>query len=415
MKEKQIDLAIIGSGPAGLAAAVKARQLGIKDLVVFERDERPGGILPQCIHNGFGLKKFKEELTGPEYANRYIKMAEACGVDIELNTSVLEIDKNRSLTAVSAQKGLRKYRCKSIILAMGCRERPRGAIGIPGTRPAGIFTAGQAQRLVNIEGYMPGEKIVIQGSGDVGMIMARRLTLEGADVRAVTEIMPYTSGLIRNEVQCLHDFDIPLMLNHTVADIHGNRRVEGVTVAEVDADWNPIPGTDKLIECDTLLLSVGLIPENELSKMAGVMMDPITGGAYVNDLLETNIKGIFSCGNVLHVNDIADAVSDEGEVAAVGANYNIQGKSTGPETISIKADNSIGQVVPQRVSRQRDTIISIRVKKPMNTMTLRAGDIFKKTFPYARPSEMIWLKLTRKKFDQLGADVKELKVSCEEK
>ena len=415
LNEKQIDLAIIGSGPAGLAAAVKARELGIKDLVVFERDERPGGILPQCIHNGFGLKKFKEELTGPEYANRYIKMAEANGVDIELNTSVLEIDKNRSLTAVSAQKGLRKYRCKSIILAMGCRERPRGAIGIPGTRPAGIFTAGQAQRLVNIEGYMPGEKIVIQGSGDVGMIMARRLTLEGADVRAVTEIMPYTSGLIRNEVQCLHDFDIPLLLNHTVAEIHGNRRVEGVTITEVDADWNPIPGTDKLIECDTLLLSVGLIPENELSKMAGVMMDPVTGGAYVNDLLETNIKGLFSCGNVLHVNDIADAVSDEGEVAAVGAHYHIQGKSTGVETVSIKADDSISQVVPQRISRQRDTIISIRVKKPMNAMKLRVGDIFKKTFPYARPSEMIWVKVTRKKFDELGAGVKELKVSCEEK
>jgi len=412
---KQIDLAIIGSGPAGLAAAVKARQLGINDLVVFERDERPGGILPQCIHNGFGLEKFKAELTGPEYANRYIKMAEADGIDIELNTSVLEIDKNRSLTAVSAQKGLRKYRCKSIILAMGCRERPRGAIGIPGTRPAGIFTAGQAQRLVNIEGYMPGEQIVIQGSGDVGMIMARRLTLEGAEVKAVTEILPYTSGLIRNEVQCLHDFDIPLMLNHTVVEIHGNQRVEGVTVAEVDGGWNPIAATEQFIECDTLLLSVGLIPENELSKMAGVVIDPQTGGAYVNEMLETNIEGIFSCGNVLHVNDIADAVSDEGDFAAVGAHHRIRGKSAGPATISVKGDESIGQVIPQRISGQLDTIISVRVKKPMNAMTLRVGDVFKKKFPYARPSEMIWVKVNRKIFAELGSGVKELRVSCEGK
>ena len=226
LKATHIDLAVIGSGPAGLAAAVKARQEGIKDLVVFERDERPGGILHQCIHNGFGLEKFKKELTGPEYANRYIKMAEAANVDIALNTMVLELDKNRTLTAVSEKGGLRKYQCKSIILAMGCRERPRGALGIPGTRPAGIFTAGHAQRLINVEGYMPGERIVILGSGDIGLIMARRLTLEGVEVKAVAEVLPYSSGLIRNVVQCLHDFDIPLLLNHTVAEIHGDKRVE---------------------------------------------------------------------------------------------------------------------------------------------------------------------------------------------
>jgi NADPH-dependent 2,4-dienoyl-CoA reductase/sulfur reductase-like enzyme len=274
-----VDLAIIGAGPAGLAAAVEAKRLGIKDLVVFERDERPGGILRQCIHAGFGLEKFNEELTGPEYANRYIKMAESWRIDISLDTTVLNIDKNRALTVVSEQGGLRQVDCKSVILAMGCRERPRGALGIPGTRPAGVFTAGHAQRLINVEGYMPGRTVVILGSGDIGLIMARRLALEGAQVKAVAEILPYPSGLIRNVVQCLNDFAIPLLLRHTVAEIHGDKRVEGVTLVQVDDRWNPVEGTAQCIECDTLLLSVGLIPENELSKAAGVTIDPKTGGA----------------------------------------------------------------------------------------------------------------------------------------
>ena len=411
-----LDLAIIGSGPAGLAAAVKAKQLGIKDLVVFERDERPGGILPQCVHNGFGLQKFKEELTGPEYANRYIQMAAENDVDIELDTMVLEIDKNRTLTAVSEYGGLRNYQCKSIILAMGCRERPRGAIGIPGTRPAGVFTAGQAQRMVNIEGYLPGETAVIQGSGDVGMIMARRLTLEGAKVKAVTEIQPYTSGLIRNEVQCLHDFDIPLLLGHTVAEIHGDKRVEGVTVSEVDAGWNPIAGTEKFIECDTLLLSVGLIPENELSKMAGVTLDPQTGGAYVNEFLETAVSGIFSCGNVLHVNDYVDEVSTEGEIAARGARHRIKGKiSEEKNLIAIQGDETIGQIVPQTISGQRPVTFYIRVKRPMDKLTLRIGDIFKRKFAYARPSEMMRVRLPKKVFAELKPTVTQLNVSCGER
>lgn len=411
-----LDLAIIGSGPAGLAAAVKAKQLGIKDVVVFERDERPGGILPQCIHNGFGLQKFEEELTGPEYANRYIQMAADHFVDIELDTMVLEIDKNRTLTAVSEYGGLRNYQCKSIILAMGCRERPRGAISIPGTRPAGVFTAGQAQRMVNIEGYMPGEKIVIQGSGDVGMIMARRLTLEGAKVKTVTEIQPYTSGLIRNEVQCLHDFDIPLLLRHTVAEIHGDKRVEGVTVAEVDAEWNPIAGTEKFIECDTLLLSVGLIPENELSKMAGVSLDPLTGGAYVNEFLETDVPGIFSCGNVLHVNDYVDEVSTEGEIAARGAQHRIKGKlSDEKKLIAIDGDETIGQIVPQAISGQRPVTFHIRVKRPMEKLKLRIGDIFDKKFAYARPSEMMRVRLPKKLFAEMKPTVTRLNVSCEER
>ncbi len=410
-----LDLAIIGCGPAGLAAAVKAKQLGIKDVVVFERDERPGGILPQCIHNGFGLEKFEEELTGPEYANRYIQMAQAHSVDIELDTMVLEIDKNRTLTAVSEFGGLRNYQCKSIILAMGCRERPRGAIGIPGTRPAGIFTAGQAQRLVNIEGYMPGETVVIQGSGDIGMIMARRLTLEGAKVKAVTEIQPYTSGLIRNEVQCLHDFNIPLLLSHTVAEIHGEKRVEGVTVVEVDAGWNPIVGTETFIACDTLLLSVGLIPENELTKMAGVSLDPWTAGPRVTEFLETNIQGIFSCGNVLHVNDYVDAVSTEGEIAAQGAHYRISDRMPkASNLISLDGDESIGQIVPQTISGKRPVTLYMRVKHPMQKMTLRIGDIFTKRYPYARPSEMIRVRLPEKVIAEMKPSVIRLNVSCKE-
>ena len=410
-----LDLAIIGSGPAGLAAAVKAKQLGIKDVVVFERDERPGGILPQCIHNGFGLEKFEEELTGPEYAHRYIQMAQAHSVDIELDTMVLEIDKNRTLTAVSEFGGLRNYQCKSIILAMGCRERPRGAIGIPGTRPAGIFTAGQAQRLVNIEGYMPGETVVIQGSGDIGMIMARRLTLEGAKVKAVTEIQPYTSGLIRNEVQCLHDFNIPLLLSHTVAEIHGENRVEGVTIVEVDAGWNPIAGTETFIACDTLLLSVGLIPENELTKMAGVSLDPWTAGPRVTEFLETNIQGIFSCGNVLHVNDYVDAVSTEGEIAAQGAHYRISDRMPkASNLISLDGDESIGQIVPQTISGKRPVTLYMRVKHPMQKMTLRIGDIFTKRYPYARPSEMIRVRLPEKVIAEMKPSVIRLNVSCKE-
>jgi thioredoxin reductase len=411
-----LDLAIIGSGPAGLAAAVKAKQLGINDVVVFERDERPGGILPQCIHNGFGLQKFKEELTGPEYANRYIRMAAENDVDIELDTMVLEIDKNRSLTAVSEHGGLRNYHCESIILAMGCRERPRGAIGIPGTRPAGIFTAGQAQRMVNIEGYMPGEKIVIQGSGDVGMIMARRLTLEGAKVSAVAEILPYTSGLIRNEVQCLHDFDIPLLLRHTVAEIHGDKRVEGVTLTEVDAGWNPIAGSERFVGCDTLLLSVGLIPENELSKMAGMTLDPLTGGAYVNEFLETAVPGIFSCGNVLHVNDYVDEVSTEGEIAARGARHRIKGKLSGEKNlIAIVGDETIGQIVPQTINGQWPVTFFIRVKRPMEKLTLRIGDIFEKKFAYARPGEMMRVRLSKKVFAEMKPALTQLNVSCEER
>jgi thioredoxin reductase len=406
-----VDLAIIGAGPAGLAAAVEAKRLGIKDLVVFERDERPGGILRQCIHAGFGLEKFNEELTGPEYANRYIKMAESWRIDISLDTTVLNIDKNRALTVVSEQGGLRQVDCKSVILAMGCRERPRGALGIPGTRPAGVFTAGHAQRLINVEGYMPGRTVVILGSGDIGLIMARRLALEGAQVKAVAEILPYPSGLIRNVVQCLNDFAIPLLLRHTVAEIHGDKRVEGVTLVQVDDRWNPVEGTAQCIECDTLLLSVGLIPENELSKAAGVTIDPKTGGAYVNDYFETSVEGLFSCGNVLHVNDVVDNVSLEGETAAYGAFHRIKGLPAERPIISIKGDDTIGQIVPQRITGLRDTTFHMRVNRPMKKFILRVGDRFEKKYPYARPSEMIWVKVPKAVFSDVRGSVI---VRCEE-
>jgi NADPH-dependent 2,4-dienoyl-CoA reductase/sulfur reductase-like enzyme len=411
VQKRHIDLAIIGAGPAGLAAAVEAKRLGLKDLVVLDRDEKPGGILRQCIHAGFGLEKFQEELTGPEYAHRYLKMAESEGVDFALNTTVLEMDKDRILTLVSEQAGLRQYECGSIILAMGCRERPRGAVGIPGSRPAGIFTAGHAQRLINIEGYMPGRTVVVLGSGDIGLIMARRLTLEGAQVEAVAEILPYPSGLVRNVVQCLHDFDIPLLLSHTVAEVHGDRRVEGVTLVQVDDRWTPVPGTERRIDCDTLLLSVGLIPENELPKAAGVAMDSRTGGAYVNDYFETSLQGVFSCGNVLHVNDVVDNVSSEGESAAHGAYLRVKGRM--PERtsmVTLQADESIAQIVPHRVAGANDTTLHIRVKKPMGKMTLRIGDGFEKKFPFARPGEMIWVTVPKEIFRDASGPVT---VRCE--
>ncbi len=414
MSSRSLDLAIIGSGPAGLAAAVAARKLGIGDLVVFERNDRPGGILNQCIHNGFGITRFKQELTGPEYAARYLKMAEDLGVDIELNAMVLDLDRRKTLTVASGRSGIRSYRCRTVVLAMGCRERPRGALDLPGERPAGIFTAGTAQRLINIDGYLPGRESVILGSGDIGMIMARRLTLEGARVKAVVEILPYTSGLIRNEVQCLHDFDIPLLLEHTVVDIQGVSRVEGITIARVDRHRRPLAGTEHRIRCDTLLLSVGLVPENELSRRAGLLIDPMTAGPRVDDRLETDIPGLFACGNVLHVNDIADNVSIEGEIAARGACERLSGRSEPRNVINLTADDSIGQLVPHAVDRNRDARINLRVRRPMGRMTVVAADIFKKRYPYARPGEMLWFTIPRKALAQLPADAAALELSCQE-
>ncbi len=346
---KQVDILIIGAGPAGLAAAIAAREAGIDSVLVLEREDWQGGILQQCIHNGFGLHRFQVELTGPEYAQRDIDKARELNIDIRTGVTVLEVSEDRLVSAISREEGLQVYAAKAVILAMGCRERPRGALAIPGTRCAGIFSAGTAQRFVNMEGYMPGSRVVILGSGDIGLIMARRMTLQGAQVLACVELMPYSSGLNRNIVQCLEDYDIPLMLSHTVVDIKGRERLEGVTVAQVDDQRRPIPGTEKHFDCDTLLLSVGLIPENELSLGAGVKLSDITSGAMVDNSLQTNVPGIFACGNVLHVHDLVDHVSAESAVAGRAAAAYVRGKAWQGERVAVVDGQGVRGVVPQSV------------------------------------------------------------------
>lgn len=357
MAEIKKDLVIIGGGPAGLSAAVSAAEEGVKDLLIIERDVRLGGILNQCIHNGFGLHTFKEELTGPEYADRYIQMAQKAQIPFMLDTMVIDLSYDEStgdkiVTAMNKTEGLFTVRASAVILAMGCRERPRGALNIAGYRPSGIYSAGTAQYYVNMEGRMPGKKVVILGSGDIGLIMARRMTYEGAKVLCVAELQPYSGGLKRNIVQCLDDFGIPLLLSHTVVDIKGKRRVEGVTIAEVDENKKPIPGTEEFYECDTLLLSCGLIPENELTNKLGAKMNPVTGGASVNESLETDIPGVYACGNVLHVHDLVDYVSGEAAVAGKNAADRILGKNTAENdgtVINIKTENGVRYSVPSVV------------------------------------------------------------------
>ena len=392
------DVVIIGSGPGGLAAAVEAKKEGAQDVLVIERDAELGGILLQCIHNGFGLEIFKEDLPGPSYAQRYIDESLTLGVETLLDTIVLEVTPGRKIFASSKQHGFVEIDARAIVLAMGCRERTRAMIQIPGMRPAGVYTAGTAQRFVNIEGYMPGKKYVILGSGDIGLIMARRLTFEGAKVERVLEILPYLSGLTRNYVQCLQDFDIPLMFEHTVKFIHGKDRVEAVEIAAVDKNWKFIPGSEEVIPCDTLLLSVGLIPENELSRQAGVELDPITGGPFVDESRQTNVPGIFAAGNVVHVYDLADWVTMAGYEAGKGAaKYAMALRASETAHIPIIAGKNVHHVVPQSINvrslEEEEIELQLRVLKPIEDRTyveVHDGEnqIARRLMRYVRPGEM---------------------------
>ena len=419
----QYDIVIIVGGPAGLAAAVSAKKNGIDSILILERDKELGGILNQCIHNGFGLHTFKEELTGPEYASRFIEQAEELGIEYKLNTMVMDIRSDKVVTAMNREDGLFEIQAKAIILAMGCRERSRGALNIPGYRPAGIFSAGTAQRLVNMEGYLPGREVVILGSGDIGLIMARRMTFEGAKVKVVAELMPYSGGLKRNIVQCLDDYGIPLKLSHTVVDIKGKERLEGITLAEVDSKGKPIPGTEEEYSCDTLLLSVGLIPENELSNGMGVEMNPVTSGPKVNESLETSIDGVFACGNVLHVHDLVDFVSEEAAAAGKNAAAYIKAgavKLNNGKDITLKATDGVRYTVPVTINPER--------MEENITVRFRVGNVYKNCYVSAyfgedrvihrkrqivAPGEMEEIKLTKEQLLQY-ADLEEITVKIEE-
>lgn len=419
---KNYDIVIIGGGPAGLAAAVSAKRNGIDSILILERDKELGGILNQCIHNGFGLHTFKEELTGPEYAQRFIDQAKELEIEYRLNTMVMDISHEKVVTAMNREEGLFEIQAKAVILAMGCRERSRGALNIPGYRPAGIYSAGTAQRLVNMEGLMPGREVVILGSGDIGLIMARRMTFEGAKVKVVAELMPYSGGLKRNIVQCLDDYGIPLKLSHTVVDIKGKERLEGVTLAEVDQNGKPIPGTEEEYSCDTLLLSVGLIPENELSRGMGVEMSRVTSGPVVNESLETNIEGVFACGNVLHVHDLVDFVSEEAGTAGKNAAAYVKGERSteGGREIRLNPVDGVRYTVPVSINTARmDENLTVR---------FRVGAVFKNCYVSAyfddervvhrkrqivAPGEMEEIKLTKAQLLKYP-DLKTITVKIEE-
>lgn len=454
---KVYDIVIVGGGPAGLAAAVSARENGTDSILILERDKELGGILNQCIHNGFGLHTFKEELTGPEYAGRFVEQVQDLQIEYKLNTMVMDISREKVVTAMNSIDGLFEIQAKAVILAMGCRERSRGALNIPGYRPAGIFSAGTAQRLVNMEGYMPGRKVVILGSGDIGLIMARRMTLEGAQVQVVAELMPYSGGLKRNIVQCLDDYGIPLKLSHTVVDIRGRERVEGITLAQVDDKGKPIPGTEEEYECDTLLLSVGLIPENELSGGMGVELSRVTLGPVVNESLETSIEGVFACGNVLHVHDLVDYVSEEAAAAGRNAARYVQdgrfdlaeqdraaekeNDATRPTSAHAGKDTSVEQrensvqkrdvVEVQAVDGVRYTVpsrINVDRMEDIQTVRFRVGSVYKNCFvsvyldderilhrkrPVMAPGEMEEVKLRKEELQQYP-ELKTITVRVEE-
>lgn len=416
MRERQVGVLVIGGGPAGLAAGIAAKEAGCESVLVIDREDAPGGILKQCIHNGFGLHTFGEELTGPEYAERYIQKAYAAGVEIACGAMAIDLTGDRVVTVVSRERGLEAIRAGAVVLAMGCRERPRGALATPGDRCAGVYTAGNAQKLVNMKGLMPGKRVVILGSGDIGLIMARRMTFMGAHVLACVELMPYSAGLTRNIVQCLNDFDIPLLLSHTVVDIKGRARLEGVSIAAVDENLVPIPGTERELLCDTLLLSVGLLPENELSSMAGVPISPVTGGAEVDENLQTGAPGVFSCGNVLHVHDLVDFVSEQASHAGRNAALHAAGKALLRGTVPVEAGFGVGGVVPQFITREPDGDVKLMfrprgVYKKARVIVERAGrEIYSKKEMILVPGEMAGVTLKK---EALGIGAEPVRVRIE--
>ena len=396
---------VIGGGPAGLAAAIQLKQKGIDDVVVLEREHRTGGILRQCIHDGFGLTRFGETLSGPEYAQRFVEQAEELGITCLTDTTVLSLEADRTVTA-SGPTGLKKLRGDAVILTMGCRERTRGALAIPGSRPAGIYTAGVAQEYINLRNLMVGREVVILGSGDIGLIMARRMTLEGAHVKSVYEVQPYPSGLPRNIEQCLNDYNIPLHLSHTVTDIHGRERLEGVTISQVDEQFRPIPGTEERVDCDTLILSVGLIPAGDIANGSGLAVDGRTKGAFVDEHYQTSIPGVFSAGNVLHVHDLVDFVSLEAEALASAAAEYLKEGSLPACPLEVKAGANVGHVIPQHISGTRSFTLSLRVRKPLKgvtlTVTQNGREVLRRKFPKALPAEMIQLNVPAEKLEAEG-------------
>lgn len=390
------DVVVAGGGPAGMAAALGVREQGAERILIVDREQEAGGILWQCIHSGFGLHHFKEELTGPEYAQRYLEQVLESGIDVLCDTFVADIDRERRLKLMCGHDGVHVVEAGSVVLAMGSRERTRGAVRIPGTRPAGVMTAGFAQKVVNLHGYLPGRRVVILGSGDIGLIMARRLTLEGVEVLGVFEIMPHANGLSRNIVQCLHDFDIPLHLSHTVAEIHGRDRVEKVTVAPVDEQMRPIAGKGWDIECDTLLLSIGLIPENELSRQLNLRMDPVTNGPVVGSTMETSMDGVFAGGNVVHIHDLVDFVSQESLLAGRGAGRHVSGTRLPADNIRLAPGENVAYCVPHTISSERPHTVYMRVRKPLEKCSIRFGDVLEKKLTYVFPAEMVSLTVQPK-------------------